>query len=96
MTPARLTVLPSFQRIKFLTCTSRSACASAALCPHHPGCGLFKAPPQRLAPPMGRRSSSWGRGHDSGLANGRAESFLYLSEGRVPGVPGWNRRGTAL
>lgn len=46
--------------------------------------------------PMGRRSSSWGRGHDSGLANGRAESFLYLSEGRVPGVPGWNRRGTAL
>lgn len=57
MIPALLSVLPSLQRIKFLTCTCqsvRASCYSAGTGREHQvGVGLFKAPPQRLVQPGG-------------------------------------------
>lgn len=92
MTPALLSVCPSLQRIKFLTCTCPSASASAAgsgptghlLCW---GCGLFKAPPLGLALPPGPRLWFLGGGVASSLANGRAGSLLRLGGGACLSSP---------
>lgn len=59
MTPALPSILPSLQRIKFLTCTCWRASDQAAWSGNrgrgHRRCGLFKAPPLRLAQPPGSR-----------------------------------------
>lgn len=100
MTPALLSVRPSLQRIKFLTCTCP---VQAPLLPvlrmafgHRRGCGLFKAPLLRLAQPPGLRPWLLGGGVAGGLANGRAESLRRLVGGRVSRSPGSERRSAAL
>lgn len=86
MTPALLPSLPSFQRIKFLTC-SRSARASAApLGPAPPRAAVsLRLLPQRLAQPMGPCPQLLGAG--PGQRSSQWEGGVVLVWGRGGRVP---------